>query len=404
MHQVGEIWKGQKKLKMGYTTGSCAAGAAKAAAAMLFSGEKVSTVSLMTPAGICLYLDVEETLAGQDHVRCAVRKDAGDDPDVTDGILVFADVSFCSENGIHLEGGEGIGRVTRKGLEQEIGQAAINKVPRRMILEAVEEEKARYGYKGGIRVVISIPEGKILAEKTFNPRLGIMGGISVLGTSGIVNPMSEKALIDTIRLEMKMIRESRYRMCYAVPGNYGNDFLRETIGYRGNLAVKCSNFIGETIDIAVQLNMEGLLFVGHVGKLIKLAAGIMNTHSSMADARMEILASHGAMAGASRQTVKKIMNSITTAEALEILRDEGILEETMRTVTEGISAHIRRRAGGSLITGAIIFSLEDGILGMTEQAGKLNERIRNLQPELSGEKKDSDDDTGTNRNRTGETL
>lgn len=402
MYQVGEVWKGQKKLKMGYTTGSCAAGAAKAAAAMLFSGEKVDTVSLMTPAGICLYLDVEEIVMMQDHVRCAVRKNAGDDPDVTDGILVFAEVSLCPGSGICLDGGEGVGRVTRKGLEQEIGQAAINKVPRSMIRKAVEEQKTRYGYDGGIRVVISIPEGRRLAEKTFNPRLGILGGISVLGTSGIVNPMSEKALVDTIRLEMKMIRESGYDMCYIVPGNYGNDFLRETIGYRGDLAVKCSNYIGDTIDIAVQLQMKGILLAGHIGKLIKLAAGIMNTHSSMADGRMEILAAHGAMAGASQQAVKKIMNSITTSEALEILREEGILEETMLTVTKRISDHLRHRAGKSLRIGAIIFSQEEGILGMTELAQELTEQIRNLQPAASGEQDDTNHDSGEKRNRRGE--
>lgn len=289
MTEQAFVWKDQKQLRMGYTTGSCAAAAAKAAARMLFTGEEIRQVSLMTPKGIQLYLDVEDISCSQDRVSCAIRKDAGDDPDVTDQVLVYAEVSKIEGNEILLNGGIGVGRVTRKGLEQKIGDAAINKVPRAMIREAVEGEKIRFGYSGGLSVIISIPAGVQLAKKTFNPRLGIEGGLSVLGTTGIVEPMSEKALTDTIFLEMKMLRENGNQYCYLVPGNYGSDFLRETLGYDGNLAVKCSNYIGESIDYAVRLGMEGVLLIGHVGKLIKVAAGVMNTHSRQADCRGKYL-------------------------------------------------------------------------------------------------------------------
>ena len=340
MTEQAFVWKDQKKLRMGYTTGSCAAAAAKAAARMLFLGEEIRQVSLMTPKGIRLYLDVEDILRMKDKVRCAIRKDAGDDPDVTDQILVYAEVSKTEGKQITLDGGVGVGRITRKGLEQDIGDAAINKVPRAMIREAVEKEKERGGYTGGLSVIISIPDGAELAKKTFNPRLGIEGGLSVLGTTGIVEPMSEKALTDTIFLEMKMLRENGNEYCYLVPGNYGSDFLKEALGYDGNLAVKCSNYIGESIDHAVRLGMKGILLIGHVGKLIKVAAGVMNTHSRQADCRMEVFASHAAMAGADPETVKKIMESITTAEMTELLEKEqlltgyGFCNETDRILSE----------------------------------------------------------------------
>lgn len=370
------IWKNQTKLRTGYTTGSCAAAAAKAAARMALTGEEVQEISLLTPAGIRLYLEVVHTIREEGAVSCAIRKDSGDDPDVTNGIYVYAKVSICKESqNIVLEAGEGIGRVTRKGLEQAVGEPAINKVPRQMILQAAEEERTRANYKGGMKVLIWIPEGERLAAKTFNPKLGIEGGISVLGTSGIVEPMSEKALTDTIFLEMNMRRENGMDYCYVVPGNYGADFLREQLGYEEDSAVKCSNYIGEAIDDAVQLQMKGVLLVGHVGKLIKLAAGIMNTHSRQADGRMEILAAHAAMAGASGELVKSIMGCVTTTEALELMRNAGILETAMRSVMEKIEYHLTNRAGEVLQIGAVMFSKEEGILGKTKLADELADKI-----------------------------
>lgn len=370
------VWKNQKQLRTGYTTGSCAAAAAKAAAYMLLSKEEIQQISLMTPKGTCLYLDVEELETGPDFVRCAVRKDSGDDPDVTDGILVYAKVSRCEGDVSSLDGGEGIGRVTKKGLEQPIGAAAINKVPRRMILEAVDSQRECFGYHGGLEILISIPRGKELAGKTFNPRLGIVGGISVLGTSGIVEPMSEKALTDTIFLEMKVLKEDGHDFCYIVPGNYGSDFLTETLGFDSKLAVKCSNYIGETIDDAVSLGMKGILFIGHVGKLIKLAAGVMNTHSRQADCRMEVFAAHAAMAGASTKTVTKLMDCFTTTEAVELLKKEGLIDAVMKSVLERIEFYLQNRAGNEVLAGAIVFSLEEGLLGSTSHVGKLMELIK----------------------------
>lgn len=376
MKNNSEVWVEQKKMRTGYTTGSCAAAAAKAAVCMLLSGEVIQQVRLMTPKGVELDLEVEQIQRRQHGVRCAVRKDSGDDPDVTNGIYVYAEVRKEPEPGIYLDGGEGIGRITKKGLEQPVGAAAINRVPRQMILEAVKEQSIRYGYQGGLSVIISAPEGKKLAAKTFNPRLGIENGISILGTSGIVEPMSEKALTDTIFLEMKMLKENGIDRCCVVPGNYGRDFLAEQLGVDTDQAVKCSNYIGETIDAAVNLEMRSLLLIGHIGKLIKVAAGVMNTHSRQADCRMEVLAAYAAAEGASAECVQAILSCITTTEALELLKEKGILSGVMERVMERIDFHLRHRAGGSLQVEAIVFSTEDGILGKTKRAEALLKVIR----------------------------
>lgn len=380
MANTSVVWKNQTKLRTGYTTGSCAAAAAKAATHMLVSGEVVGEVSLVTPAGIRLYLEVEDIVKENNYVSCAIRKDSGDDPDVTNGILVYARVTFAQDDVVKskviLEAGEGIGRVTQKGLEQSIGDPAINLVPRRMIREAVEEELQKAGIDRGVRVMIWVPDGAEIAKKTFNPKLGIEGGISILGTTGIVEPMSEKALTDTIFVEMKVRRENGMDYCYVVPGNYGSDFLHDTLGYQEDAAVKCSNYVGEVIDDAVRLQMKGILLVGHIGKFIKLAAGIMNTHSRQADGRMEILAAHAAMAGGSRELIRQLMECITTTAALELLEKEGILKEVMSTVMIKIEEHLKHRAGDGLEIGAVMFSKEMGILGKTSDADRLAQKIQ----------------------------
>ena len=408
-----EIGRTRSGLRYGWTTGSCAAAAAKAAAEMLFGGEEIRQVGLMTPKGIGLLLDVEMAERRSGRVQCAVRKYSGDDPDVTDGLLIFARAEKISEEDaqkaaaggafckqlkdgpyVILDGGDGVGRVTRKGLEQQMGQAAINRVPRRMILEEVEKVCRKYGYSGPLKVIISIPEGAAVAKKTFNPRLGIEGGLSVLGTSGIVEPMSEKALTDTIWLEMKMLKENGHDACYVVPGNYGSDFLREDLRLDPELSVKCSNYVGEAIDDGGLLGMKGLLLIGHIGKFVKLAAGIMNTHSRQADGRMEVLAAHAAMNGADRETVKAIMACLNTTEAVDMLKEKGLLGPVMGSVTERIAFHLRQRSGDGPETGAIVFSNEEGILGQTENAGKLLEMIRSSRLEAEARAEDKKTENG----------
>ena len=409
------IYKNQKKLRWGYTTGTCAAAASLAAAVMLLQGRRMEQVSLTTPKGVRLDLEVEEMETGENCVCCGVRKDAGDDPDVTDGLMVYSQVRLpdadsggagdareagdnteagddrnaCGDyvyekDGLRLilSGGVGVGRVTQCGLSCEVGKAAINPVPRQMIFEQVAGVCRESGFKGVLSIEIRVPEALKVADKTFNSRLGIQGGISILGTSGMVEPMSETALLDTIRLELRQRIRKGEKNLLVTPGNYGESFVGTVLGLGLGQAVKCSNFIGSTIDMAVEEGAESMLLIGHGGKLIKLAAGIMNTHSSWADGRMEILAAHGAACGAKRELVEQILEAVTVDEGLRLLETEdGLREQVMKRVMARLEQHVKQRAGGRLRAEVIVFTNERGILGATTGADDMllyfTNRLRN---------------------------
>ena len=356
---------GANRLRRGYTTGTCAALAAAGAAELLLTGRAPETLSLLTPGGLRVELRPELLTMDGESAVCAVRKDAGDDPDVTDGILIAARVSR-RERGIKLEAGEGIGRVTKPGLDQKVGEAAINSVPRKMIRAALETVCDEAGYGGGLSVTLSVPGGAELAKKTFNPQLGIEGGISILGTSGIVEPMSERALVDTIALEIRQAAASGSDALVLTPGNYGMDYLREKLpALKGIPAAKCSNFIGDAVDIAVTEGLRDVLLVGHVGKLVKLAGGIMNTHSHTADCRRELFCAHAALCGAGRETCRELMEQVSADGCLAVLEKACLREAVMESLLPEIQAHLDRRAGGALRIGAILFSNVYGLLGET---------------------------------------
>ena len=366
--------KDGKRLRLGYTTGSCAAAAAKAAAWMLLTGKKKETITLDTPKGIRLELEVKAIQMGEHAVSCAIEKDSGDDPDVTRGTLIFATVSKIDTPGVTIDGGAGIGRVTKKGLDQQVGNAAINSVPRQMIRENVQEVMALADYSGGLSVVISAPEGEMLAKKTFNPRLGILGGISILGTTGIVEPMSEKALVDTIRVELTQRRANGASYVLLTPGNYGSDFIRRELGLDMNLAVQVSNFIGDALDICKELGFKGALLIGHVGKLVKTAGGMLNTHSKYGDCRMEILAAHAGAAGVPAEKLAEILSCVACDDVLRILKETPYYEATLSRVAERAAFHLQHRAD-TVEVGTLLFSKEYGILGKTDNTEKLLQKI-----------------------------
>lgn len=385
------IIKNNKRLRYGYTTGSCAAGATRGAVRMLLSGASLSEVELQTPKGITLNLQLHDITRGETHVSCAVQKDAGDDPDTTNGILVYAKVEKISaeaakniidnqntdskkviiHSSIILDGGVGVGRVTKPGLSQQVGEAAINPVPKAMILREAEEAAQEYDYEGYLKITISVPEGEEISKKTFNPRLGIMGGISILGTSGIVEPMSERALIASIQVEMKQHFCQGENYILVTPGNYGADYLREhmTIPFENN--IKCSNYVGETIDMAIDMGVKGILFVAHIGKFVKVAAGIMNTHSHCADGRMEVLCASAIRAGGTLECAREILEAGTTDEALAVIDRYGILKQTMAIVMEKIQFYLDHRSYEQILLGAVVFSNVYGLLGQTRDARKL---------------------------------
>lgn len=342
---------------------------------MLLGGGQIDSVELMTPKGILLKLSLEEVSRGAEFVSCGVVKDGGDDPDTTHGLLICAQVSKCRTPGIYIEGGAGVGRVTVPGLDQPPGAAAINRVPRQMITEEVAGVCSRYGYEGGIQVLIVVPEGEGAAKKTFNPRLGILGGISILGTSGIVEPMSERALVKSIEVEMNVRIAQGAKVLLVTPGNYGEAFLKENLPLPFEKNMKCSNHIGETIDMAVAKGVSGILFVGHIGKLIKVAGGIMNTHSHAADSRCELMAANALRAGISREGALKILETKTTDEALDILDGEHVLEGTMRLIGDKIQFYLEHRSYSRIRLGAVFFSSIRGYLGETKNARQLMEEI-----------------------------
>lgn len=426
------VVQGQRSLRRGYTTGSCSAAATKAALLMMMGGERCETVRIDTPKGIELSLEVSDQEYSPCEALCSITKDAGDDPDATHGLRIFSRVSRISSSGgglagrentepletavlveagplpyeeqleisgvtvnVHITGGRGVGVVTRGGLSCDVGKSAINPVPRRMILKSVKDVLENMELElvpDFLNIEISAENGEETAKKTFNPKLGIVGGISILGTSGIVEPMSEKALVDTIRTEIKQFaelngikREDDHEPqgedasdlnavedslgfpvppMLVCPGNYGQDYARDVVGIDLESGVKCSNYIGEMLDYSCWLGIPKILLIGHAGKLIKIAAGVMNTHSSSADGRQEVIASHGAMLGMEPSAVRDIMNAISAEEMTDILRNQGeeFAQKVFDSIGTKIKEHIDHRTRGKLQVEFIVFTKIHGTL------------------------------------------
>lgn len=372
----------KKELRKGFTTGSCGAAAAKAALYMLLTGSVKDEIEIITPGGAVFRTEVKDIFREGNRVRCAVVKDGGDDPDVTTGLHVMAEVRAEERADgaleIQIEGGPGVGRVTLPGLDQPVGNAAINRVPRQMIEKELSEVAELLDFRGRIRVILSVPGGEAAAERTFNPRLGIEGGISILGTTGIVEPMSTRAILDTIRVELNQRKALGDRIAAVSPGNYGLNFMKETYGYDLNRSVKCSNYVGDTVDMVREMDFRGMLLTGHIGKLIKVSGGIMNTHSKEGDARMELLAAGVIRAGGSMDTLRGILNCRVTEEALGIIQAESpaLLRKSMESVMDRILYYLRKRAGEELPVECILYSNEFGLLAASPGAMDMLEELR----------------------------
>lgn len=396
------VTAGGRRLREGYTTGTCAALAARAAAARALTGAWPRTVTVVTPKGLPVEAAPEERSADPDGLgaSCCVRKDAGDDADVTAGALVGAHVRLRDEPGVSVDGGAGVGRVTKPGLDQPVGAAAINRVPRRMVEEAVAEELERAGRPGGASVTLFVPGGEALAARTFNPALGVEGGISILGTSGVVEPMSLQALADTVAVQVRqaaaLAREGAggggpaggvpapLRLVL-VPGNYGEAYAAEAgLAPEGVPQVKCSNFVGDALDEAAASGFGEILLVGHFGKLVKLAGGIMNTHSRVADCRMELVCAHAALAGAGAAACRRLMGCATTDACVAVLDEEGLRAPVMASLMDAAQRHLDRRVAQAAAAlpggpqgapapqaGAVVFSNAYGELGRTPAAAAM---------------------------------
>ena len=371
----------KKELRFGFTTGSCAAAAAAGAAYMLLSGRKKEKVSIETPKGIRYDAELVDIEREERRVRCAVVKDAGDDPDITNGTKIFAEVALldsAADAGIEIAGGIGVGTVTKPGLDQPVGNAAINHVPREMITKEVKAMCGLFDYRGSLLCTISVPDGERLAGKTFNPRLGIVGGISILGTSGVVEPMSSQAILDTIRAELSVQRASGKEIVAVSPGNYGQDYMKSAYGYDIDKSVKCSNYIGECLNYAMDLGFRKLLLTGHIGKLIKVSGGILDTHSRMGDCRMELLTAATLIAGIDADTARQVLSSVTTEDGLKLIKEAGLLEGSMNVVMEKVMDTLNRRADGRMQVECIMYSNDFGCLGMSGGAMELLTALKDL--------------------------
>lgn len=354
---------GNKKLRKGFTTGTSAAGAAKAAAIMAQTGKTIDSVTVTLPDGreitrpLSLY-EVTETGA-----KAAITKDGGDDPDITTGLNIIADVIINRTGEIKIFGGKGVGRVTLKGLKVPVGEAAINPVPHKMICQNVRSILAE-GF--GADVTISVPGGEEIAKRTFNPKLGIVGGISILGSTGIVNPMSEEALKESLSLELKVLVNKGFEEIIFAFGNYGLQYLKDS-GIPMERVIKTSNYIGFMLEEAMEQKVKRILLSGHIGKMVKVAGGIFNTHSRNADCRMEILTAYAALEGAPKEVLEEIYAGKTTTAALEAIE-----RERLTGVYRRIIDHAVRRCQNftyqEIEFGGILFGDESRLLYMDQKA------------------------------------
>ncbi len=359
-----------KKYKRGYTTGSAATGAAKAAALMALENKLIEEIEIDTPKGIKLNLKVENQIFKKNKGYASVKKDGGDDIDATHGIDIFAEVILNDSKVIEIDGGFGVGRVTKKGLNIPIGEAAINKTPREMI----EKEVRKIIKDLGAKVIISIPKGAEIARKTFNPRLGIEGGISIIGTTGIVEPMSEEGWKKSLSLELSMKKEQGMKKIILVPGNHGEKFVTDCEIDLKNV-VRTSNFIGYMLKEAERMDYEKILLIGHLGKFVKLAGGIFHTHSKVADCRMEILITHLALLGASKEVLQDIYDCPTTEAAMEIIEKNGYEEIYTILANKGkekVLLHLEKE----IEVEVILFSMDGKVLGKSHGADALLEGFK----------------------------
>ena len=347
----------QKLLRCGYTTGTCAAAASKAAVAMLFKQESMDSVAITTPNQTDLIIDVLNPQFKDNVASCSIEKDSGDDPDITNGILVSSKVTLLPDSSeILIEGGKGVGKVTKGGLDQPVGMSAINSVPRKMIKDSLNELAMQFNYSGGFHVLISVPEGEEIAKKTFNPELGIVGGISILGTTGIVEPMSAKALADSIKVEISVIAAESNESILIFLGNFGKKFTEEDLNLSTKPGIMCSNFIDVALDSSVEFGFKNILLVGHIGKFVKLGIGMFNTHSHNGDGRIETLLSCALDAGANIEILKKKKKCVTTNAVLDILYENDLLDKTMEILNERIQHNIDRRVPDDINVGFICFA------------------------------------------------
>ena len=362
-----------KKLRKGFTTGTCATAATAAAISMILNQDIEEKVTVSTANGVEVTMDIKDPSFGELTASAAVEKDGGDDADATHGLLIYSTVTLIPDsNDIEIDGGEGVGRVTQKGLKCDVGMAAINPTPRAMI-----EKTARQllGPNCGAKIIISVPGGEETAKLTYNSRLGIVGGISILGTTGIVNPMSEESWKASITIELTMLYNQGYRSVVLAPGNYGEDFATNVLGIPPHRIVNMSNFVGHVLKEVQRIGFTRVLMVGHMGKFVKVAGGIFSTHSKDSDARMEIIMANLALLGAPVELLEKVDQCITT-DAAGTLIEEYHYEEVYQVLVDKMkfrSERLLRNRKPEVSIDVVTFGTEAGYLASTQTLEEIAE-------------------------------
>ncbi|MCQ9425781.1 cobalt-precorrin-5B (C(1))-methyltransferase [Pseudomonas sp. LJDD11] len=303
-------------LRSGLTTGSCATATSLAAARLLLGGQACDAVEITLPKGKQVQLRLEFCRLLEDGAQAGTIKDAGDDPDVTHGALLFAHVKLLSAPGVRFIAGPGVGTVTRPGLVLAVGEPAINPVPRRMMTEHLQRLADEQGYHGGFEVTIAVQGGEQLALKTMNPRLGILGGLSILGTSGIVRPFSCAAYIASIQQGIDVATTNGYRHIAACTGNASEDTMRRVYGIPDIALIEMGDFVGAVLKHLRKVPVDKLSLCGGFGKISKLAAGHMDLHSRHSSIDLPQLARWAADVGADTDLQQRIIAANTSQQAL----------------------------------------------------------------------------------------
>lgn len=346
-------------LRKGFTTGTCAQASAKASAMMLVTKKLLEWVEVETPSGVKLQLPLIDPETGEDYAKCGVIKDAGDDPDITHGAKIYAEVRFSERQGVTIKGGEGVGVVTKPGLAIPVGEYAINTIPREMILREVSQFLPE---NRGLEVTIWVPNGKELAKRTFNPKLGILGGISIIGTTGIVEPKSIDAYKASLSLQLDILRATGYRKATLVLGYVGERYCKSVLGLPDDSIIKIGDHVGFMLEQCAKKGIKEVLLIGHIGKLVKVANGQFNTHHRYGDQRIDTIAHYAMLREAKRETINEILKETTAEATIKILKENGLMgifdqiaQEVVSRVNELLKERLKMRC--------VILSLAGEVLG-----------------------------------------
>ena len=356
------VEEGKTKLKTGYTTGSCATAASKAALLSIISQKKIEKMDILLPKRSNIQIPISLCEFESDKAKCIVIKNGGDDPDVTHGAEIIVDLSFTKKiNEIEIDGGEGVGIVTKLGLGLEINKPAINPVPKKMITENLREVGKGILSEKGIRVVISVPKGKELGPKTDNPRLGIINGISILGTSGIVIPFSTAAYAASIRQNLDVAIAAGNDTVVLTTGGRSEDFAKKIIDLPEHCFVQIGDFSGYAIQQCGRKKINKTYVVGFIGKLAKMAAGVKQTHVKGSKVDMGFLAELAQKCNANESIIQEIKKANTARHVSEIIQENRI-EGFFDLICSETYKHMRKHSEEKIPIDVILFDFEGNIL------------------------------------------